>query len=87
MSQSVNGEVLIFTWDLASPLARVLATSDGVLDLYSLARIGEEQDGEWVFYLPNELGSIRQATDGNGAVTSSRKWTPFGVEVGTAQAG
>jgi RHS repeat-associated protein len=49
----------------------------------------------WAFYQPDGLGSIRQATDGDGAVTSSREWTPFGpalsevegVEVGTAQAG
>jgi hypothetical protein len=76
-----------------SQLAQVLTMSVGVLNLYSLVRIREKRGTAWAFYLPDGLGSIRQATD--GAVTSSRRWTPFGpalseaegVEVGTAQAG
>jgi hypothetical protein len=42
---------------------------------------------EWTYHLPDALGSIRQTTDNTGAVTNSREWTPFGVEVGTAQSG
>jgi hypothetical protein len=51
--------------------------SVGVLNLYSLARIREKRGGAGAFYLPDGLGLIRQATDDDGAVTSSRKWTPF----------
>jgi hypothetical protein len=69
--------------------------SAGVLNLYSLARIGEKRSTAWALYLSDGLGAIRQATEGDGAVTSSRRWTPFGpalsevegVEVGMVQAG
>jgi len=36
---------------------------------------------------PDGLGSMRQETDGAGAVVSAREWSPYGVEVGAAQAG
>jgi hypothetical protein len=52
--------------------------SAGVLNLYSLARIGEKRSTAWALYLSDGLGAIRQATEGDGAVTSSRRWTPFG---------
>ena len=32
-------------------------------------------------------GSLRQATDVQGAVTAAREWTPYGVEIGDAQPG
>ena len=32
-------------------------------------------------------GSLRQATDVQGAVTAAREWTPYGVEVGDPQPG
>jgi hypothetical protein len=51
VAQSVDGDVLTFTWDLASPLAQVVATSDGVVNLYSLVQIGEKRDGEWAYSL------------------------------------
>ncbi|MCP4537123.1 MAG: RHS repeat-associated core domain-containing protein, partial [Chloroflexi bacterium] len=41
----------------------------------------------WGYYLPDALGSIRQTTDDAGAVSGSREWTPFGVEVGAARGG
>jgi RHS repeat-associated protein len=49
--------------------------------------LGRWDGAAWVYHLPDELGSVRQVTDGAGAVVSSREWTPFGVEVGAAQAG
>ncbi|MBD3327153.1 hypothetical protein GF339_21385 [candidate division KSB3 bacterium] len=36
--------------------------------------------------MPDALGSVRQAADGTGAVTAARAWTPYGVELGGAQA-
>jgi len=58
----------------------------------ALYLVGHETLGQWdgvawVFYLRDALGSIRQETDGTGAVTQAREWTPYGVEVGTAQEG
>jgi hypothetical protein len=49
--------------------------------------LGKWDSATWAYYLPNALSSIRQTTDDTGAVTDSREWTPFGAEVGTAQAG
>jgi hypothetical protein len=42
---------------------------------------------EWAYHLPDALGSVRQVADGTGAVVSAREWTPYGVEMGTGQAG
>ncbi|MBN1877901.1 MAG: RHS repeat-associated core domain-containing protein, partial [Anaerolineae bacterium] len=44
-------------------------------------------DGAWTFILPDALGSVRQTTSITGAVTGSREWSPFGVEVDGTQAG
>jgi RHS repeat-associated protein len=41
----------------------------------------------WTYALPDALGSVRQETDATGTVTAAREWSPYGVEVGTAQAG
>ncbi|MDY7079285.1 MAG: RHS repeat-associated core domain-containing protein, partial [Chloroflexota bacterium] len=49
--------------------------------------LGGWDGATWAYHLPDALGSVRQEVDGAGAVVSSREWTPFGVEVGTAQAG
>ena len=32
--------------------------SDGVLDLYGLARVGEKRDGEWAYSLGDALNSV-----------------------------
>ena len=57
------------------------------LYLVSHETLGQWDGAAWAYYLPDALGSIRQETDGTGDVTDSREWTPFGVEVGTAQEG
>jgi RHS repeat-associated protein len=75
-----------FAWDWASGIPEMLSEG-GNLYLVGHETLGRWDGAAWAFYLPDGLGSIRQATDGDGAVTSSRKWTPFGVEVGAAQAG
>lgn len=41
----------------------------------------------WTYVLPDALGSVRQETDATGAVTAAREWSPYGVEVGSTQAG
>jgi RHS repeat-associated protein len=57
----------------------VLATSDGVLDLYGLARIGEVRSGEWAYPLGDALGSVRQWVDGDEYVSYAVGYTPFGM--------
>ena len=49
--------------------------------------LGQFVGGEWSYHLSDALGSVRQAADGTGAVTTAREWTPYGVEVGGAQPG
>ncbi|MBN1872732.1 MAG: hypothetical protein JXA33_00755 [Anaerolineae bacterium] len=49
--------------------------------------LGWTTDGDWTFILPDALGSVRQTTDATGAVTGSREWSPFGVEVDGTQMG
>jgi RHS repeat-associated protein len=77
----------IATWDLAARLPQALATlrqaqggpSDGVLNLYGLARIGEKRDGEWAYSLGDALNSVRQWADEDGDVTYAAGYRPFGV--------
>jgi RHS repeat-associated protein len=49
--------------------------------------LGWDEGAAWQYVLPDALGSVRQAADGTGAVTAARAWTPYGVELGGAQAG
>ena len=62
--------------------------SDGdALYLVGHETLGQFADEAWTYYLPDALGSVRQATDVQGAVTAAREWTPYGVEVNGAQSG
>ena len=49
--------------------------------------LGRWDGATWAYHLPDALGSVRQTVDGAGAVTAAREWTPYGVELGAAQAG
>ncbi len=73
-------------WDWASGIPEMLTDGDN-LYLVGHDTLGQSTNGEWGYYLPDALGSIRQTTDDVGAVSGSREWTPFGVEVGTARGG
>jgi hypothetical protein len=77
MAQSVEGEEIGFVWDLAAGLPQVLATSDGVLDLYGLSRIGEVRAGEWAYPLGDGLGCVRQWVDGDEYMSYAVGYTPF----------
>jgi hypothetical protein len=85
VAQSVDGEETTFAWDTALPLAQVMATSDGALDLYGLGRIGELQGGEWAYPLPDALGSVRQWTGDAGNVDYAAGYTPYGEELWQAE--
>jgi len=64
-----------------------MLSEDGNLYLVGYDTLGQWDGSEWTYYLSNALGSLRQSTDAAGTVLDSREWTPYGVEVGTAQAG
>jgi RHS repeat-associated protein len=92
VAQSVDGDVTTFVWDWASGVPEMLSEGQAMGSSVALYLVGHETLGrwdgaDWTYYLPDALGSIRQEADGTGAVTDSREWTPFGVEVGTAQEG
>ncbi|MDY7078649.1 MAG: RHS repeat-associated core domain-containing protein, partial [Chloroflexota bacterium] len=86
VAQSVDGDVTTFAWDWASGLPEMLSDGASVY-LVGHDTLGRWDGATWAYHLPDALGSVRQATDGAGAVTDSREWTPFGMEVGAAQAG
>ena len=86
VAQSVDSDVTTFAWDWASGLPEMV--SEGA-NLYLVGHdtLGRWDGDEWAYHLPDALGSVRQVVDGAGMVTSAREWTPYGVEVGAAQAG
>jgi hypothetical protein len=81
LAQSANGVLITFTWDLGARLPSVLATSDGALELYGLALIGERRGAGWRYLLPDDLGSVRQVSDGTGEVLLAQGYRPFGAEM------
>jgi len=81
VGQAVDGDATTFAWDWAFPLAQVLSTSDGTLNVYGLGRIGELRTGLWIYPLPDVLGSVRQWTDTDGTVIYAAGYTPFGVRM------
>jgi RHS repeat-associated protein len=96
VGQRIDGDVTEFAWDWASGLPEMLAqstSSQSTLYLVGHETLGQWDGaspggaGEWAYYLPDALGSVRQVTDETGAVVSAREWTPYGVKVGGAQAG
>jgi len=78
VAQSMDGEVTTFTWDLAAPLAQVLATSDGAVYLHGLDLIAEYGGEGWAYHLRDGEGSLRQVADESRAVTLARAYKPFG---------
>ena len=80
MAQSVDGDPTSFSWDWATGIPEMLSDGDA-LYLVGHDTLGQYVGSAWTYYLPDALGSVRQATDGVGAVVSAREWTPYGVEV------
>ena len=83
MAENAGGEVTTFTWDLASPLAQVLATSDGAAYVHGLDLVAERRSGAWAYPLGDALGSVRQWTDEDGYVDYAGAYTPFGTQMWT----
>jgi RHS repeat-associated protein len=92
VAQSVDGDVITFAWDWASGVPELLVTTESTNPGPTLYLVGHETLGRWdgstwAYHLSDALGSVRQTADSAGAVTESREWAPYGVEVGTAHAG
>ena len=86
VAQSVDSDVTTFAWDLVAAVPELLSDGNAVY-LVGHETLGQYAGGAWAYYLSDALGSVRQATDGVGAVVSAREWSPYGEEVGAAQAG
>jgi len=86
VAQSVDGAATAFVWDWAAGVPELLRDGDS-LYLIGYDALGWQTGSDWRFVLPDALGSVRQETDAAGAVTAAREWTPYGEEVGAAQAG
>jgi len=84
--QSVDGAATAFVWDWAAGVPELLRDGES-LYLIGYDTLGWQTDSDWWYVLPDALGSVRQEADAAGAVTAVREWTPYGEEVGTAQAG
>jgi RHS repeat-associated protein len=77
LQETVNGQTTTYLLDLAAGLTQVL--SDGSLDyLYGLDRIAQANGTGLEYFLGDALGSVRQMTDGSGAVTLAKSYAPFG---------
>jgi len=87
VAQSVpSGKSVAYAWDWVTGVPELLSDGD-TLYLVGHETLGQYAGGAWAYYLPDALGSVRQATDGAGAVVSAREWSPYGVELGGAQPG
>ncbi|MEJ5312469.1 MAG: RHS repeat-associated core domain-containing protein [Anaerolineae bacterium] len=87
-SQSVSSvqSVDTFTWGWATPVPELLSDGES-LYLIGYDTLGWQSGTDWTFVLPDALGSVRQETDAVGAVSAVREWSPYGEELGGAQAG
>jgi RHS repeat-associated protein len=83
VAENAGGEAATFVWDLASPLAQVLATSDGAAYVHGLDLVAERRSGAWAYPLGDALGSVRQWTDEDGYVDYAGGYTPFGTQMWT----
>jgi RHS repeat-associated protein len=82
LQQTVDGETTTYTLDLNAGLTQVL--SDGTNTyLYGNGRIAQENTAT-DYYLSDALGSVRQMTDGSGAVTYAASYSPYGEVLSSA---
>ncbi len=89
-----SGQSVDYTWDWATGVPELL--SDGETRyLVGHETLGWVAAGNWSYPLPDALGSVRQTVDAAGTFLDVRVpvlsvaegWTPYGEEIGAAQAG
>jgi len=79
LAQNINGVETRFTWDQASGLPQLLATSDGTRYLQGLGLEGVQKGEDWYYPMTDLLGSVRQWRDADGGITGTVDYDPFGV--------
>jgi hypothetical protein len=75
--QTVDGETITFTLDLAAFLSQVLADGENTY-LYGLGRIAQESEDGKDYLLPDALGSVRQIAGQDGSIDLAQSFDPFG---------
>ncbi|HLO29732.1 MAG TPA: hypothetical protein VK249_11385 [Anaerolineales bacterium] len=81
LQETVNGNTTTFTMDYNTGLTQAL--SDGTNTyIYGLDRIAQINSGT-EYFLGDALGSVRQLTNSNGAITYARAYDPYGVTTET----
>ena len=86
LQESINGQTTTFTVDLAAGLTQTLDDGTNAY-LYGNNRIAQVNNSGSQYFLGDALGSVRQLTDGGGAVTLARMYDPYGVVSATSGAG
>ena len=66
-----------YTWDLAADLPQVLVEGDTVY----VPGVGYHDGEQWIYSLPDGLGSVRQLADARGELVQKQTYSPFGMLV------
>jgi len=83
IQQTMNGQTTTYTLDLNAGLTQVL--SDGTNTyLYGLGRIAQAAGTDTEYFLGDALGSVRQLTAGNGDITLTKSYAPYGEVLSSA---
>jgi RHS repeat-associated protein len=84
--QTAGGVTTNYAIDLAGGLTQVLADGQHAY-LYGNGRIAQYSAGGADYFLGDALGSVRQLVDGNGNVTLTKNYQPYGELMDNAGSG
>lgn len=81
LQETVNGVTTTFTMDLNTGLTQALSddTNTYICGVGRIAQVNTQTE----HFLGDALGSVRQLTDANGAITYARAYDPYGVVTST----
>jgi RHS repeat-associated protein len=82
LRETVNGSTTTFTMDLNAGLTQALGDGTKAY-IYGNGRIAQVGTGT-EYFLGDALGSVRQMTQGSGAITYAKAYDPYGVATSTA---
>ncbi len=75
--QTMDGENITYTLDLAAPLSQVLSDGENTY-LYGLGRIAQKSADGIDYFLPDALGSLRQIAGQDSSIDLAQSFDPFG---------
>ncbi|MBI9047634.1 MAG: hypothetical protein JEZ06_24325, partial [Anaerolineaceae bacterium] len=53
--------------------------------LYGLSRIGQDDETDWLYYLTDALGSVKQLRDSSALLVNYANYSPYGVTSGMTE--